>query len=191
MRKIGLTGGIGSGKTYVSKVFEKLGYPVFNADNYAKEYMHEDQDLVKAIIREFGSDIYEDGKLQSKVLASIVFNDKEKLNQLNTLVHPIVKKGFVDWCFQINSKFVIKETAILFESDSHIGLDAVVCVVCPEEIRIERVMRRDDINRSEVFSRIDQQMNVEKQKELSNYIIVNNGKQMVVPQVLDIIKGME
>ena len=190
MKKIGLTGGIGSGKTYVSKVFEKLGFPVFNADNYAKEYMHTDQDLVKAIIREFGSDIYKDRKLQAKVLASIVFNDQEKLNQLNSLVHPIVKKGFIDWCFQINSKLVIKEAAILFESDSHIGLDAVICVVCPEEIRIERVMKRDNVNRSEVLSRIDQQMDVEKQKALSSYIIVNDGKHMVVPQVLDIIKEM-
>lgn len=190
MKKIGLTGGIGSGKTYVSKVFEKLGFPVFNSDNYAKEYMYTDQELVKAIIREFGSDIYKDGKLQTKVLASIVFNDQEKLNKLNTLVHPIVKKGFIDWCFQINSKLVIKEAAILFESDSHIGLDAVICVFCPEEIRIQRVMKRDNINRSEVLSRIDQQMDVEEQKELSSYIIVNDGKHMVVPQVLDIIKEM-
>ena len=191
MRKIGLTGGIGSGKTYVSKVFEELGFPVFNADNYAKEYMHTDKDLVEAIIREFGSNIYKDGELQTKSLASIVFNDQEKLNLLNTLVHPLVKKSFIDWCCQINSKFVIKEAAILFESDSHIDLDAVICVVCPKEIRIERVMKRDNINRSEVLARIDKQMNVEKQKELSNYIILNDGNQMVVPQVLDIIKEME
>ena len=125
-----------------------------------------------------------------KRFGNLITISKKELQDFIKNQTPIVKKGFIDWCFQINSKLVIKEAAILFESDSHIGLDAVICVVCPEEIRIERVIKRDNVNRSEVLSRIDQQMDVEKQKALSSYIIVNDGKHMVVPQVLDIIKEM-
>ena len=143
MKKIGLTGGIGVGKTFVAKLFHQMGIPVFNADVEAKKCMASDSELIKNIKLIFGNVIYIDGKLQKEILASIIFSDVKKLNELNALVHPVVKQSFLDWCEKQESEIVVKEAAILFESNSHIGLDKVICVTAPENIRIQRVQQSE------------------------------------------------
>ena len=188
MKKIGLTGGIGVGKTYVSKIFQNLGYPVFNSDVQARNCLVEDNKLIEEIRNIFGSAIYKDGKLQTKELANIVFKDIKKLDQLNRLVHPIVRSRFRDWCKTRDVLLVIKEAAILFESNSHFGLDAVICVSCPEAIRIERVEQRDQISRLEVLNRMNKQMPQDEKERLSDYIIVNDGNQLLLPQIKNILK---
>ena len=116
MKKIGLTGGIGVGKTFVADIFQKMGYTVFSADTEAKKCMQESKDLKSAVIQNFGDEMYKNGVLQKEKLANIVFNDSEKLNELNQLVHPFVQLEFENWCKNQTSKFIIKEAAILFES---------------------------------------------------------------------------
>jgi len=191
MKKIGLTGGIGVGKTYVSKIFLNLGYPVFNADIQAKKCLVEDRDLIKKIKNTFGSVIYKSGELQKKELANIVFNNIQKLDQLNKLVHPVVKNRFSNWCKKQDASLVIKEAAILFESDSHLGLDAVICISCPDTIRVERVQKRDQMSKDEVLNRINKQMPQTEKEKLSNYVIVNDGSQLLLPQIVNILKEME
>lgn len=185
--RIGLTGGIGSGKTFVAKIFGRFSLPVFNADVEAKKCMVENKSLKQEIRNVFGSKIYIDGLLQTKMLANIVFNDSEKLEKLNRLVHPVVRQSFEDWCSKQKSRIIIKEAAILFESDSHLYLDKVICVSAPEEIRIKRVVRRDKISEENVISIIQNQMpQVEKQKA-SDFVIVNDGVQLIIPQIISVI----
>ena len=191
MKKIGLTGGIGVGKTFVSEIFQKMGYPIFLADNEAKKFMSESEELRNSIIQNFGNEVYEKGILQKEILASIVFNDSIKLVQLNKLVHPIVQKCFEVWQKNQNAKFIIKEAAILFESGAHIGLDAVICVTAPMEIRIKRVIQRDNCSKEEVFKRIKNQMPQEEKERLSDFIIVNKRGEKLLPQILEICKKIE
>ena len=187
MNKIGLTGGIGVGKTFVAKLFYQMGIPVFNADVEAKKCMASDLGLIKNIKLIFGNVIYLNGKLQKEILASIIFSDIKKLNELNALVHPVVKKSFLDWCEKQESEIVVKEAAILFESNSHIGLDKVICVSAPENIRIQRVQQRDNDSINQIKSRIESQMKQSEKEKLSDYIIVNDGVELILPQVIKII----
>ena len=191
MKKIGLTGGIGAGKTYVSKIFQKMGIPIFNADEQAKKCMVEDSSLKAAVQLAFGESMYLKGVLQKDALANIVFNNTEALGKLNALVHPIVKQKFEDWCTQQSTSIVIKEAAILFESDAHLGLDAVVCVSAPEKLRITRVQKRDGSSVEQIESRMSKQMSQAEKEELADFLIVNNEVQLLLPQVLAIIKEME
>ena len=191
MKKIGLTGGIGAGKTYVSKIFQKMGIPIFNADEQAKKCMVEDSSLKAAVQLAFGESMYLKGVLQKDTLANIVFNNTEALGKLNALVHPIVKQKFEDWCTQQSTSIVIKEAAILFESDAHLGLDAVVCVSAPEKLRIERVQKRDESSVEQIQSRMSKQMPQSEKEELADFLIVNDQVQLLLPQVLTIIAEME
>jgi dephospho-CoA kinase len=191
MKKIGLTGGIGVGKTFVAELFQQLGVPVFNADIEAKKCMVEDEKLVSAVQLAFGESIYMNAVLQKEELAKIVFNNEVDLAKLNALVHPVVKQKFEDWCENQSSELVIKEAAILFESDAHIGLDAVICVSAIQELRIIRVQKRDGSSVEEVKSRINKQMPQAEKEELADFIIVNDGEKLLLPQVLKVLKEME
>ena len=191
MKKIGLTGGIGVGKTYVSKIFQQMGIPVFNADEQAKKCMVQDANLKAAVQLAFGENMYLKGILQKEALAKIVFNNTESLAKLNALVHPIVKQKFEDWCTLQSTSRVIKEAAILFESDAHVGLDAVVCVSAPEKLRISRVQKRDGNSVEQIQSRMSKQMPQTEKEELADFLIVNDQVQLLLPQVLAIIKEME
>ena len=191
MKKIGLTGGIGVGKTYVSKIFQKMGIPIFNADEQAKKCMVDDANLKEAVQLAFGENMYLKGVLQKDALAKIVFNNTEALAELNALVHPIVKQKFEDWCSLQSTSMVIKEAAILFESDAHVGLDAVVCVSAPEKLRISRVQKRDGNSVEQIQSRMSKQMPQTEKEELADFLIVNDQVQLLLPQVLAIIKEME
>ncbi|MBC8266099.1 MAG: dephospho-CoA kinase [Flavobacteriales bacterium] len=188
MKKIGLTGGIGVGKTFVSNVFSKLGIPVFLADIQAKKCMSESDDLKKAIAINFGNNIYKEGILQKDILANIVFNDAEKLTQLNKLVHPIVQNKFEIWQKEQTAPFVLKEAAILFESNAHIGLDGVICVTAPLETRIKRVIQRDNCTKESVLKRIENQMPQFEKEQLSDFVIVNDEDKKLLPQILAICK---
>ena len=191
MKKLGVTGGIGVGKTYVGKVFQQMSIPVFNADVEAKNCMAEDKDLMRKVKTSFGEHIYQNGTLQKEELAEIVFNNNEKLAELNTLVHPVVKQKFEDWCKKQTTAIVMKEAAILFESDAHLGLDAVICVSAAEKVRIERVQNRDGSSVTEIKSRMDKQMSQSKKEELADFVIVNDGEQLLLPQLIKVLKEME
>ena len=191
MKKIGLTGGIGVGKTFVADIFQKMGYTVFSADTEAKKCMQESKDLKSAVIQNFGDEMYKNGVIQKEKLANIVFNDSEKLNELNQLVHPFVQLEFENWCKNQTSKFVIKEAAILFESRANKGLDAVICVSSVMEVRIKRVMERDNCTREKVMKRIAMQMPQETKEKLSDFVIINAENEKILPQILSVCKKIE
>lgn len=190
MKKIGLTGGIGVGKTFVASIFQKMGIAVFSADIYAKRCMQESKELKDAIVQYFGADVYKNGELQKQKLAEIVFSDSGKLNVLNKLVHPFVQIEFEKWCKNQTSSFVLKEAAILFESDSHKNLDAIIYVGAPLQIRIERVMQRDKCSEKAVLKRITNQMPEEEKEQLSDFVIVNDSKEKLLPQIISISKKL-
>jgi len=190
MKKIGITGGIGSGKTYVASVFQSLGIPIFNADIQAKKIMTSSGKLIKLVKEEFGNDIYKDSDLNKEKLASIVFSDSDKLQKLNSLVHPIVKEEFNNWYKKQTSPYVIKEAAILFESNSHIGLDAVICISAPLELRMKRLLNRDNYSEKEIKKRIENQISQEEKQKLSDYIIVNDEKELLLPKIIRIHKEL-
>lgn len=186
MLKIGLTGNIGSGKTTVAKVFELLGIPVFYADDEAKKVMITDADLIEAIKQTFGAESYlEDGTLNRKHIAAIVFNNPAKLEKLNSLVHPAVFRAFEALESKAkNAPYIIREAAILFESGSNKTCDKTVIVTAPLDTRIARVTRRDGISRQEVEKREARQISEEEKKKLADDIIINDDHQLVIPQVL-------
>jgi len=186
MLKIGLTGNMGSGKTTVSKIFEVLGIPVFYADDAAKKVMVTDPILISEIKATFGKESYfEDGALNRKHIAAIVFNNDAELAKLNSLVHPATFRAFDTWIADINhAPYVLKEAALLFESDSYKMCDYTVMVQAPLESRIKRVMQRDGLTRAEIESRNAHQFPDEKKTALADYIIKNDGTELVIPQVL-------
>ena len=189
MLKIGLTGNIGSGKTTVSKVFEVLGVPVFYADDAAKSVMVSDPALIAGIKSTFGNSSYFDnGTLNRKHIAGIVFNDAEQLAKLNALVHPATFRAFDEWVKNLKADipYVLKEAALLFESDSYKMCDYSITIQAPFETRIKRVMQRDHLTREEIESRESKQFSEEKKSTLTDFIIVNDDVQLVIPQVLEL-----
>jgi dephospho-CoA kinase len=188
MLKIGLTGNIGSGKTTVSKIFELLGIPVFYADDAAKKVMVTDQILIDSIKSTFGElSYFDDGTLNRKHIAGIVFNDAEQLAKLNSLVHPATFRAFDEWVKEINNvPYILKEAALLFESDSYKMCDYSIMIQAPLEIRIKRVVQRDGLTREEVERRDSKQFSEDKKTQLADYIIKNDDVQLVIPQVLEL-----
>ena len=187
MFKLGLTGGIGSGKTLVCEIFEKLGVPVYYADSAARDLMNRDAELMAGIRQMFGDEAYGTDGLDRQYMAARVFGNHEKLKGLNQLVHPAVRKDFIKWAErQEGSPYVIEEAAILFESGASEGMDLSVLVYAPEELRISRVMKRDGIQREAVLKRMEHQLSEEKKKEMADHVLVNDGKQMILPQVIDL-----
>ncbi len=188
MLKIGLTGGIGSGKTTIAKVFETLGIPVYFADDKAKYLMNNDALLKASIIQQFGIDAYKNEELDRKYLASLVFNDKEKLALLNSLIHPITIRDANEWMNQQKAPYVIKEAALLFESGAAEQLEYVIGVYAPQHIRIQRVMKRDNLPVEEIMKRISRQIDEEMKMKLCNFVITNNDHHLVIPQIIELDK---
>ncbi|HEY9178503.1 MAG TPA: dephospho-CoA kinase [Flavipsychrobacter sp.] len=186
MLKVGVTGGIGAGKSVVCRVFHTLGIPVFNADDTAKRLMETDKELVAAISNLFGSDIYIDGKLDRKKLASLVFEQPALLHQLNALVHPATITYGNTWMQKQTSPYVIKEAAIFFESGSHKEMDVMIGVFAPERVRIDRALQREGMTREKVLQRIASQMDDTEKMKRCDYVITNDGSTALIPQVLDI-----
>ncbi len=187
MLKIGITGGIGSGKTTVCKIFEQLGIPVYYADIEARELMNTDPILVEEVKKEFG-DVYDDnGYLNRPTLAQIVFNDKAKLEKLNALVHPAVKRGFKQWVErQNNVPYVMKEAALMYESGSYKDVDYMITVSAPEKLRIERVVERDGVTDGEVEKRMKNQLSEEERLERADFVIKNDETEALIPQVMEL-----
>ena len=181
---LGLTGGIGSGKTTVAKIFETLGIPVYYADEAARNLMNTDKELIAAIINHFGEESYINGELNRKYVASQVFNDHFKLDLLNSITHPATIKNAKEWMQQQNAPYTIKEAALIFESGSAEGLDYIIGVYAPQALRIKRVMDRDNVTREEVLKRISRQVNEEMKMKLCDFIIHNDEQQLVIPQVI-------
>ncbi len=187
---IGLTGGIGSGKTTVANYFKTFGVPVYIADDEAKKIM-ETPEIIKAIVNEFGTSILTDDVIDRKKLAKLVFEDENKLQKLNQIIHPAVKKHFELWLKQHSAvPFVIKEAAILFESGSYKDCDQIICVVAPLETRIQRVLARDQTTFVEVQNRINNQWSDEKRISKSDYIIENIDITKTKSQVQKILKKL-
>ncbi len=185
---IGLTGGIGSGKSTVARMFMAYGIPVYIADDEAKKIMESDE-IIKQVISTFGKDIISNGKINRVKLADIVFNDTEKLTQLNKIVHPAVQKHFTDWLkIRETIPFVIKEAAILFETGGHKQCDKVITVVAPQQVRIERVVARDNSDQESVLKRMNNQWSDEKKILLSDFVIENIDLEKTKEQVDEILK---
>lgn len=185
MLKIGITGGIGSGKTTICKIFELLEIPVFYADEEAKNLMIRNPDVVQQIKNEFGNEAYlPDHSLNRKYISDIVFKDIAKLSNLNNIVHPAVFKAFKDWSALQNAPYVLKEAALLFESKSNLLNHANIFVSSPLDLRIKRVMKRDELTEEKVMERISKQMPEQDKEKLSDYIIYNNEEDLLILQVL-------
>lgn len=188
MLKVGITGGIGSGKTTVCKIFGSLGIPVYNADQRAKWLMTKDSDLVNSIKGLFGEDAYyEDGQLNRHYLSNIIFAEPEKREQLNALVHPAVWKDGDRWNLDNRqAPYTIKEAALIFESGGHQFLDQIIVVTAPEEVRIKRVVRRDGVEYAAVKARMAAQMPEPEKVSRADFVIDNDGARFLIPQVVEI-----
>ncbi|WP_336514078.1 dephospho-CoA kinase [Pollutibacter soli] len=183
MLRVGITGGIGSGKSTVAGIFNVLGIPVYYADESAKKLMQEDP-VRKEIIDLFGDQTYPQGILDRKYLAAQVFDNAENLKKLNAIVHPATIRAAEEWFLQQNSSYVLKEAAIMFESGSNSGVDKVIGVFAPEAMRIKRVMERDNVTEQKVRDRMANQMNEEKKMALCDFVILNDETRLLIPQVM-------
>ncbi|WP_395804912.1 dephospho-CoA kinase [Daejeonella sp.] len=188
MLKIGITGGIGSGKTTVCRIFELLGIPVFYADNVAKTIMQTDSQLKNEILNVFGTESYSiDGQLNRPYISSIVFKDQSQLNKLNALVHPAVFRAFDRWISeQKEVPYILKEAALLYESESYKMCDLSILVISPESTRISRIKARDHISEEEIMLRMKRQFSDEQKMKLANHILINDENRLLIPQILDL-----
>ena len=184
MLKVGLTGGIGSGKTTVATIFEVLSIPVYYADAAARRIMKENASLKAAIVKYFGEQAYVKDELNRSWLASIVFNDRHKLDLLNSLVHPITIQDAETWMTRQKTPYVIKEAALLFETSASENLDFIIGVSTPEHLRIKRAMDRDGISREEVLKRMRRQIDENIKMKLCDFVITNDEQHLLIPQVL-------
>ncbi|TNE81569.1 MAG: dephospho-CoA kinase [Bacteroidetes bacterium] len=191
MLKLGITGGIGSGKSTVCEIFKSLNIPIYSADDRAKALMTEDRELIKAVKALFGEEAYTaDGSLNRALIASIVFQDAAKLEALNAAVHPAVFRDFARWSAEQTSPYVIKEAALMFESGSFRDLDYVVTVSAPQQLRIERSMKRDNTSAEAIKARMKKQWSEKQRLEAADFVIQNDGKHQLIPQVLELHQKM-
>lgn len=191
MLKAGITGGIGSGKSTVCRIFEWLGIPVYYADDRAKQLMTEDEDLRAEIRMLLGEEAYlSDGSLNRAHIAGIVFSDADMLGKLNALVHPAVHRDGEAWHLRQSAPYTLREAALLYESGGYRLLDKMVVVTAPVELRIERVMARDSVDRSAVEARLSKQWPEEKKVEMADFVIVNDGIKPILPQILQVHRAL-
>lgn len=184
--KLGVTGGIGSGKTSVCKVFSVLGIPIFFADTDANGIMNSDKNIMREINKLTGKDLYAGGTLDRRQLADIIFHDQNLLKEVNSLVHPVVSNNFIRWAEAQTTPYVIMEAAILFESGASELVDRIATVIASVEERIERVTQRNTLSREQVIERINNQMSDAERIKRSDYIINNSENEMIIPAILRI-----
>jgi len=186
--RVGLTGGIGAGKTTVARMFEVLGVPVYYSDVRAKNIMIQDEALRKQIIHAFGEASYLwDGNINREYLAAVVFNDPDKLNTINSIVHPALWRDAIHWSNQqVPKLYTIHEAAILFETGGYLNMDVNIMVYAPADERIRRTMDRDKVDRHAVVARMDKQMPEEKKMELVDYVVYNDGSHSLIAQVVQL-----
>jgi dephospho-CoA kinase len=184
--KLGVTGGIGSGKTSVCRVFEILGIPVFSADQEARKIMDTDPVIGEMVENAAGSSVYENGILKREALAKLIFNNSEILAKINSIIHPVVFQKFIEWATLQNSPYVILEAAILFESGASSLVDKTLTVIAPAEERIARVMRRNMLTREQVLERIRNQSPDDDKMRQSDFVVNNSERDMIIPGILKI-----
>jgi len=182
--KVGLTGGIGSGKSTVAQIFEVLGIPVYYADIAAKRLMNENAEIRSAITKVFGNDAYANNILSRKYISSIAFSDPAKLELLNAIVHPATKKDSENWMSQQTTHYAIHEAALIFEAKVSDRLDYVIGVSSPQALRIKRAMERDHVSHEEVLKRMTKQIDEETKMSKCDFVLINDEQQLLIPQVL-------
>jgi dephospho-CoA kinase len=180
MKVIGLTGGIGSGKSSIARVFKSMGVPIYIADERAKALYSWSEQLKQMVIDRFGDEVYPEGSFSPAVLAEKVFGDEKALSALNAMVHPLVKADFSQWLKEQSARYVIREAAILFESASHLDCNAVITVEANENERIQRVMLRDNRSEKEVRQRMNKQWTDAQRREKADHVIVNNNNSLIL-----------
>jgi len=189
MYKVGVTGGIGAGKSLICKIFESMAYPVYYADARAKALINESEDLKKEIINLLGAEAYDDqGNYNRAYVGEQVFNDKKKLEGLNQLVHPAVHKDSARWFELQESPYALYEAALIIEGNTQSNFDALICVTAPEELRISRVMKRNGLEREDVIDRMNSQSSDNEKRKHCHFEIINDEKHLLIPQVLNINK---
>jgi dephospho-CoA kinase len=186
MYRVGLTGGIGSGKSTVARILETLGIPVYYADDAAKTIMNTDAGLRQQIIQHFGEASYAEGTLQRKYLADIVFNDPEKLALLNSLIHPVTIRHSEQWFRRQSAPYAVREAALLFESGASENLGFIIGVYAPKHLRLQRVIKRDGLSADEIQKRMNRQINEEMKMKLCDAVIRNDEQELVIPQVMEL-----
>ncbi len=186
--KIGITGGIGSGKTLVCEIFQTLGIPVYNSDSRAKSLMKNNPEVKKQLIGAFGNIYTSAGDLDKEKIAKIIFSDKSKLQIMNSIVHPAVEKDFEQWTDRQEAPYVIKESALIFESGNYKKLDFTIEVFAPLEERISRTIARDKKSVEQIRKRINSQMDEKKKIAMADFIIINDKFTPILPQVLNLHK---
>lgn len=184
---IGITGGIGSGKSIIGKILTTMGYPVYYSDQEAKWVMNNDAVLRKELTAVFGEEAYLNDELNRPYLAEKIFTSPELKDKINQIVHPRVRKRFSDFVANSNSPFVFNEAAILFETGGYKDFDATILVIADKETRIQRVMQRDNITRQQIEARINNQWSDEQKLKLANFVIQNNETDLIVPQILELL----
>ena len=190
MLKVGLTGGIGAGKSTVAHIFEVLGIPVYHADQEAKRLMQTNPVLIEKIRMAFSDKAYADGILDRKFLSSVVFNDKEQLELLNSIVHPFTIQDGKDWMKKQTSPYAIKEAALIFESGSQGEFDSIIGVFSPTTLRIQRTIQRDQVEREKVLHRMEKQLDESIKMKLCDHVLINNEQTLLIPQVIDLHEKM-
>ncbi len=191
MIKVAVTGGIGSGKSVVCKIFEKIGIPVFNADFEAKKLINTSRTIHDKLVSLFGAAIYQsNGDIHRKKMADLIFNDNFALQKVNEIVHPEVRKRFIEWTEEQNSPYIIQEAAIIFESKQTQSFDKIITVTAPLELKIERVIKRDQVSKEEVYKRIQSQLPDEIKIAKSDFVIMNDEVEMIIPQIIEIHKNL-
>ncbi len=191
MKRIGITGGIGSGKSFVANIIEKMGYPIYYSDVRSKELTNAHPVIRQGLIDLVGENVYFVGELDKKVLATAIFSNDEIRLKVNQLIHPIVRQDFEDWAKMQTSDLIFNEAAILFETGAYRNFDATILIYAPIELRLERVLKRDIITREEVLARIKNQMNDEEKLKMTPYSILNDGESPLLKQIEEIIESLK
>ena len=187
MFTVGVTGGIGSGKSLVCDVYRSLFVPVYNADIEARRIMEENVGIREGLTEYFGVEAYRDGKLNRPWIADRIFSDNKDREFVNSIVHPAIHDDFIKWTSQHSDKsYVIEEAALLFESGAYKRLDMMILVTAPEKLRIERIVKRDGLEQDKILARMKSQINPDKAAKMADHVILNDEKSFVLPQVLEI-----
>ena len=191
MKILGLTGGIGSGKSVVAELLQIMGIPVYDSDARSKNLCNTDERLIKSISNLFGPELYKDGLLDGKLLADHIFGDETALKAINALIHPVVVRDFMEWC-KLNCQYpiLVMESAIIFEAGLEHLFDRIITITAPEETRIERVCKRNGISSESVKARLKNQISESERVSKSDFIIVNDDVQAVLPQVIKIVHSL-
>ena len=190
MKRIGITGGIGAGKSLVAEIIKAMGYPVYNSDERAKELTESNPKIKEGLIHLFGEEIYQNDTLNKFALAQAIFSDESLREKVNALIHPIVREDFNLWALAQNNSLVFNESAILFETGSFKNFDAIILVYAPKELRIQRIMKRDNCSENEVLKRMNSQFSDEEKYQLTEFRVLNDEQTPLLVQVEKIILNL-